>query len=41
MWKEINEPKTEALIPIFDKNGKPILVAYIIDRIPKIRRKRK
>jgi len=41
MWKEINEPKIEALITFFDKNGKPSMVMPIIDRAPKIKRKHK
>ena len=34
MWEEINEPKTEKLIPIFDENGKLLCVAELLDRIP-------
>jgi len=41
MWKEINEPKVEGLITLFDENGKPICVIPIVDRVPLIRRKRK
>jgi len=41
MWQEINEPKIEGLITLFDENGKPIFAGYIIDRVPLIRRKRK
>jgi len=34
MWKEINEPKIEEIIPIFDENGKPITIGFLLDRIP-------
>jgi hypothetical protein len=41
MWKEINEPKVEGLIALFNENGEPWLIAEIVDRIPRIKRKRK
>ncbi len=41
IWKKINKPKIEELITGFDKNGKPSYIIPIIDRIPKITRKRK
>ena len=41
MWEAINEPKTEGLIALFDENGEPWFVAKIVDRVPRIRRKRK
>jgi len=41
MWKEINEPKVEEIIPLFDENGKPIAVAYLLDRIPVFMRERR
>jgi len=41
MWKEINEPKIEKTIPLFDENGKPIAVAYLLDRIPVFMRERR
>jgi hypothetical protein len=41
IWKKINEPKIEGLITNFDKNGKPTYVFRILDRIPKITRKRR
>jgi hypothetical protein len=41
IWKKINEPKIEGLITYFDKNGKPTYILHILDRIPKITRKRR
>jgi hypothetical protein len=41
IWKKINEPKVTGLITSFDKNGKPTGVFHILDRIPKITRKRR
>ena len=41
MWEYINEPKVEALMPIFDENGKPIVMSYIVDRVPPIKRNRR
>jgi hypothetical protein len=40
IWEKINEPKIEELITGFDKNGKPTYIFSIVDRIPKITRKR-
>ena len=34
MWKDINEPKVEKIIPIFDENGKLVTVVEQLDRIP-------
>jgi hypothetical protein len=40
IWQKINEPKIEKLTILFE-NGKPRLVFALLDRMPKITRKRK
>ena len=41
MWQDINEPKVEALIALFNENREPLFVAEIVDRVPRIKRERK
>jgi len=41
MWDYINEPIVEALAPIFGENGEPIVMGYIVDRVPPIKRNRR
>ena len=41
IWEKINEPKVTGLITGFDKNGKPTYIFRILDKVPKITRKRR